>query len=467
VRCDRCCSTKIDLTLLTLQLNFDQDDQYHYYNEEFTGPLHPGNAFYQWLGRGTVPLRVPMPDTLIIGYPPHHSLNNNNDNVIPPPTTLAPQSAAEMINVPSNVKLLSFDFKKQFLTTQYGHFDSQDLRDSFFELCCDKFLEPYSLRSIGNAKEAQRGERHRPTSAGTVRRTPVKPRLALAMETTTTSTKTDITAFDNDRKGHTVDLRPESNQHPTDNRSRPAVCDNRVEDIMTVAPLYNRFVAVQKRPVIGKVSDTNQNSYSRKDTHQQCELMLSFGFQAMLFELFDSMGNSGSSSASNENNSSFVMQRFIKSRGRRPAVYRIFWNNGSGDMGIAEGWNITKQEEEFILPSLITTDSASLTTNSANMDEDIDNNAEAEFQKMTVAFLANVLLQGQRKDVVECESKPTTARFSPVSDSANPFSARGSKKTTFMTESSTTEEANAIIREANARSVVETLFKKSNEELDS
>jgi hypothetical protein len=93
----------------------------------------------------------------------------------------------------------------------------------------------------------------------------------------------------------------------------------------------------------------------------------------------------------------------VKSRGKRPSVYRILWKNGS-DMGMAEGYNIAKTDEEFTLPSLIMRDKSlqhrrTQQSNSHNSEsENIhDGEGDQEFQKLTAKFIANVLLLGKKK----------------------------------------------------------------------
>lgn len=522
--------------MLPFQLNFDTDDYFHYYDDELTGPLRPGNAFYQWLGRGNIPLHVPMPETLIVGYPPYHNVGNGDGPAIPRGvvgvsgqptgangTTTAPIDP--MTSIPSNVKLLAFDYKKNYLQSFYGHFDSQDLRDKFYELCYEKFLVPNSLNHVLKVKEEndiqsrRRAkikkivEENKPQSqqqvgsSGGISRTvsaadgevetdgegrgkeseskaksgavKSRPSSASALGRSRTKSKPvseEVATTTTDSRAAT----PTTNQQPFDHKP---------VDVMEVAPLFNRFVAIQKRPVTtkpgaasaGGAVPTKTRKYSRGDTHQQCETVLSFAFQTHLLELFDSSINSEEKVAS-----PFILQRWVKSRGKRPSVYRIFWKNGS-DMGMAEGYNIAKSTDEFVFPDLAmrnnqktiqpnseSAKSSGGVTKGKEVDHADDHHGgegDEEFQKLTTKFVANILLLGKKKSQensasenhatrasnpsgiqqttvgnTEMKTKPTTSLQRPKSAGATPTS-RGIKKltrfdTAISTDQSVGEEKN-------------------------
>ncbi len=134
-------------------------------------------------------------------------------------------------------------------------------------------------------------------------------------------------------------------------------------------PIYSRFVAVHKRPVIKE---------QRTHINQQSYFLLPVALQVQLVEIADN------------NLPPCVIQKFIKSRGRKPCVYRLFWKRSGMETGIAEGWNITKYSDQFMVPDII-----SLERPSSNSLVDGQNQEENQFKSLTTKFIASYIRAGE------------------------------------------------------------------------
>jgi hypothetical protein len=140
-------------------------------------------------------------------------------------------------------------------------------------------------------------------------------------------------------------------------------------------PLYNRMVALQKRTA----------SNPRKAfTNQNADLLFPISLHAHLLDITEGSGQSS------------VIQKFIKSRGKRPSVYRLFWKASSNETGSVEGWNITKVSDEFQLPEIILPNS--LKSSSTVNEETLTGSAleEYQFKKQSTKLIASFLQAGQQ-----------------------------------------------------------------------
>jgi hypothetical protein len=140
-------------------------------------------------------------------------------------------------------------------------------------------------------------------------------------------------------------------------------------------PLYNRMVALQK-----KTASNPRKSF----TNQNCDILLPISLHAHLLDITEGSGQS------------CVIQKFIKSRGKRPSVYRLFWKAASNETGSVEGWNITKVSDDFQLPEIILP--SSLKSGSTVNEETLTGSALEEFQfkKQSTKLIASFLQAGQQ-----------------------------------------------------------------------
>lgn len=361
-----------------------------------------GNSFYNFLTKGSVPFKVPIPDTLTIGYGSGSSAS-------------------------STVKLLTYDYRKDCLVTHTAQFDNQDQRDTFFNLCFDKFMIPQTYTYRQEEKDGFSGKN---------------------------LTKAKVPGGgEGDKEG------PEDDQKNT-KKVQSDVPNHLKEDYFENAPLFNRFVGIQKKPVTmsrfqgssggngdvavnvrpssakqkkhimkGTSSSNNRERtvaastagkrYNRAYTHQHCETVLSFALHALLLELADRSKSEHNSDS--DGFSPYIIQRFVKSRGKRPSIYRIFWKNGGASSLLAEGWNIAKAEEEFVLPDLVLRNSTQVNLSNSperegttaagdkhnpnfepqhrfgHNEDNIVQKDEFNFQKTTTKFITNLLFMGKRK----------------------------------------------------------------------
>ena len=93
-------------------------------------------------------------------------------------------------------------------------------------------------------------------------------------------------------------------------------------------PLQNRIVAVSKRPL---------KSLKILKVSNQTDVLTPLPFKALLLQL------------SEKETEELAIQQFIKPRGTRATVYRIFWRSASIGAGTVTGYRITKSNEEFTI----------------------------------------------------------------------------------------------------------------------
>lgn len=130
-------------------------------------------------------------------------------------------------------------------------------------------------------------------------------------------------------------------------------------DVMTKyshEQLYNRFVAILKKPL---------SQQGRMYSNQQSELLLPFALQSHLDQATESQFSSDPQATTGNEMPSFVpeellnpnplyvIQKFVKCKGKKPSLYRVFWRLGSSDQGNAECWNITNDQYELDTPELL------------------------------------------------------------------------------------------------------------------
>jgi hypothetical protein len=89
-----------------------------------------------------------------------------------------------------------------------------------------------------------------------------------------------------------------------------------------------------------------------------------------------------------------IIQKFIKSKGKRPSIFRLFWKASSTETGVVEGWNITKTEGEFRIPEII----LSQGTGGGIKEESLSGNILEEylFRKQTTKLIASFLVAGEQ-----------------------------------------------------------------------
>ena len=138
-------------------------------------------------------------------------------------------------------------------------------------------------------------------------------------------------------------------------------------------PIFTRIVAVMKRPC------SNQ---SRCYTNQNTDILLPVSFHAHLLDIAE--GNS----------SQCVIQKFIKSRGKRPSVFRLFWRTASSEGGTVEGWNITRRDNEFRPPEVI----LPVHPNGNFKEDSLSGSAleEYQFRKQSTKLIASFLQAGEQ-----------------------------------------------------------------------
>ncbi|RYH25286.1 hypothetical protein EON65_15630 [archaeon] len=176
--------------------------------------------------------------------------------------------------------------------------------------------------------------------------------------------------------------------------------------------IYSRFVAVQKKPAVKS---------NRAYINTQCDFLLPIAFQSQLLEITDN------------NLPPCVIQRFIKSRGRRPGVYRLFWKRAGNELGAAEGWNITKKAEEFKAPDLITLEPSTVGNAKANEDQNAEELEELTFKRQTTKFIASYIRAGESEtqednDPLDGQIDKLTKEVDKLSKSFRPFSAPLAKR---------------------------------------
>jgi hypothetical protein len=138
-------------------------------------------------------------------------------------------------------------------------------------------------------------------------------------------------------------------------------------------PVYNRIVGVLKKPCSnGNRCYTNQNS----------DLLFPVSLYAHVLDIAE--GNS----------QQCIIQKFIKSKGKRPSIFRLFWKASSTETGVVEGWNITKTEGEFRIPEII----LSQGTGGGIKEESLSGIILEEhlFRKQTTKLIASFLLAGEQ-----------------------------------------------------------------------
>lgn len=125
-------------------------------------------------------------------------------------------------------------------------------------------------------------------------------------------------------------------EKPLPNYARPksASSISRMKDrgISSPAPLLS-----SKAPAV--------NQEGKMENHQQCEILLPISFHSQILEI-------------NDNNLSYpvIIQKYIKSRGKIPSVYRLLWKSGGETSGNVEGYIINKKnspQNEFVQPKII------------------------------------------------------------------------------------------------------------------
>jgi len=95
-----------------------------------------------------------------------------------------------------------------------------------------------------------------------------------------------------------------------------------------MADLRGRFVAVRKRPC----------NHPAALVANTCELLTPLAFQAAVLEYMDTLQGS------------CMLQKFVKGRGLKASVVRVFWHAtacGAGPSGTVSGWYLTQKNKKF------------------------------------------------------------------------------------------------------------------------
>ena len=88
------------------------------------------------------------------------------------------------------------------------------------------------------------------------------------------------------------------------------------------------------------------------------------------------------------------MQKFIKGRGTKASVYRVFWKAdavGAGASGTVSDWYITKSDDEYLCYDEETMDPARISSKKRDQDEEAGNENKEQHgpapQKTNVGFI--------------------------------------------------------------------------------
>lgn len=112
------------------------------------------------------------------------------------------------------------------------------------------------------------------------------------------------------------------------------------------APSIRSTSSLLSTNLFNKEQKKSSNSTEGKiESHQHCEVLLPIAFHSQLLEM-------------NDNNLSYpiIIQKYIKSRGKIPSVYRLLWKASGESSGNVEGYivsKVNKKKNEFIQPNII------------------------------------------------------------------------------------------------------------------
>jgi len=100
-------------------------------------------------------------------------------------------------------------------------------------------------------------------------------------------------------------------------------------------PMQDRTCAIFKRPVKGVlVKDKNTRELL---VANHVETLSPLAYQSMLCNACDFRTGDGT----------LILQKFVKPKGKRASIYRVFWRAESIGVGIVTGWRVTKATDTF------------------------------------------------------------------------------------------------------------------------